>query len=741
VSKSVRTLLALLALAAAAAGVWRYRHLPKPGRPVAEVSAAEVYVGSAACAQCHAAQTKLWRESQHAAAMAVATDKTVLGRFNQATFTYAGTTSTFLRKDAAFQVRTDGPDGRLGTFDVAYTFGVFPLQQYLVPTSGGRLQALGMAWDSRAKADGGQRWFHLYPRDAIRADDPLHWTKPNQNWNFMCADCHATNLRKGYDADEHTFETAWTELGVGCEACHGPGSRHVALMRSVPAVRAPAGLGLVARLDERKGVRWLIDGSAGHPSRSLPRTTDREIEVCARCHARRSQLTDNARPGQPLEDAFRVSLLEPQLFYPDGQPRDEVYNYAAFTQSRMYAKGVTCSDCHEPHAGKLRISGNGTCTRCHQADRYETEAHTMHQPGSAAAACATCHMPVSTYMVVDQRHDHSFRVPRPDRTVTLGVPNVCTSACHAGRNASWAAEAVARHTGHAPAGFQSFAEAFAAADRHAPGATAPLLAIAADSTQAAIARASALARLQERDDLDVSAVMPLLGDASALVRRTSAGLLARADDSHRVSSLPKMLADPVRTVREEVALALADLADRALSGADQAAFERAFGEFVAEQRFNGDRPEAQVNLGQAWLRRGRLDAAQKAFQEAIRLDASFVPARVDLSEVYRLRHDEATAEQVLRDGLTASSPSAVLHHALGLSLVRQHRVTDALPELATAAKLDPAVARYAYVYAVALHDSGRVADAIRQLRAAASRWPEDRDIRQALDSYLAGAGG
>ena len=732
--RRARWLLAAGALAGgiAVVAVWRVRSGPAP--PDRTPQTAATYVGSAACAPCHAREATDWRASQHAAAMSAATDGTVLGRFDDTAVPHAGVTTTFFKRSGRFGVRTDGPDGRQADFDVAYTFGVFPLQQYLIPQPGGRLQALGLAWDARRAADGGQRWFSLYPEQALKAGNPLHWTGIDQNWNSICADCHATNLRKGYDATAHQFKTSWSELGVGCEACHGPGSLH--------AERARRGAPLSgtdfppAPLDERRGVRWTADASTGFPARSRARLDDREIQTCARCHARRSQMTDAARAGDPFESAFRPVLLEPGLFYPDGQQKDEVYVYASFLQSRMYASGVTCSDCHDPHAAALRPQGNAVCTQCHVRAKYDASSHDFHRPGTPALSCVTCHMPAATFMVIDPRHDHSFRVPRPDLTVTLGVPNACTTACHADRGAAWAANELKRRIGGAPAGYQRFAEAFAAADRGDADAAAGLLGVARDAAEPAIARASALERLARAGAPDAAAGAPFLDDPSPMVRRAAAIVVARADEETRRRLLVPLLGDPMRTVRTEAALGLADLADRSLVGDDHVAFELAFDEFVAEQTFNADRPEAQTTLGQARLQRGQTDAAGEAFREAIRLDQTFMPAYVDLADAYRLRADEPAAERTLREALAVDAGNAAVHHALGLALVRQHRLADALPELARAAALEPGSSRYAYVYAVALHDHGERTASIAALDAAVRRHPGDREMLLTLATYL-----
>src|SRR5262249_23193694 len=140
-------------------------------------------VGSEVCAGCHRSETESWRRSQHKHAMDHATEASVLGDFANATFDYNGVRSRFFRKDGKYFVETDGADGKLAVFEISYTFGVEPLQQYLIAFPDGRLQALSIAWNTRPKEKGGQRWFHLYPNEAIRHDDVLHWTKLNQNWN------------------------------------------------------------------------------------------------------------------------------------------------------------------------------------------------------------------------------------------------------------------------------------------------------------------------------------------------------------------------------------------------------------------------------------------------------------------------------------------------------------------------------------------------------------------------------
>ena len=437
---SVLAGIAMLALAA-----WYFFAGRQPGVPSSTagsetVAAAAAYVGSKACAQCHAAESNAWQASQHAVAMQHATARTVLGNFNDATYSFQGVQTRFFRRDDKFFIRTDGPDGQLADFEVKYTFGVAPLQQYLVELPGGRLQAVSVTWDARPREEGGQRWFRQYPTEQLDHTDELHWTRRAQNWNFMCADCHSTQVSKGYEAASDSFKTTYAEISVGCEACHGPGSAHVAW---AGRKGTEAGKGLTVQLDERRGVTWGRNAATGQPARSKPRTTEREIEVCAQCHARRAQIAEGYQPGRPFMDHYLPSLLVPGLYHADGQQQDEVFVWGSWLQSRMHGAGVTCSDCHDPHTQQLRAPGNAVCAQCHDAAKYDAGTHHRHQQGAAGAQCVDCHMPRATYMVVDPRRDHSMRVPRPDASVTLGVPNACNS-CHTDRDAQWAATVAAR---------------------------------------------------------------------------------------------------------------------------------------------------------------------------------------------------------------------------------------------------------------------------------------------------------
>lgn len=692
------------------------------------------FIGSAECKSCHAEAYRAWHGSQHERAMQHATEATMLGDFDRAGFRYAGVESTFFRRDGRFLVRTDGPDGKLADFEIKYTYGVHPLQQYLIEFPDGRIQALSIAWDARPKDAGGQRWFHLYPDERVDHRDELHWTKRSQNWNFMCADCHSTNVRKNYDSATDSFETAWSELSVGCEACHGPGSRHRewAKEKGVDPAR-----GLTVTFGERRGVAWRIDPATGNAVRSTPKRTDREIEVCAQCHARRAQIAEGYHAGKPFLDHYRPTLLAPGLYHPDGQQRDEVYIWGSFLQSKMHRAGVTCSDCHEPHGQKPRAEGNAVCAQCHLAAKYDAPAHHFH---GSAARCVDCHMPPATFMVVDPRRDHSLRIPRPDLSAALGVPNACTG-CHADKPAQWADEAVRKWYGRRPEGFQRFAATFAAAARGAAAAGADLAALSGDISRPAIARATALEALERfPSQAALAAARRGLTDADPLVRRASVSALAVLPPEQRVPLVAPLLDDPLRTVRIEAAASLAGAPDAAFDPAQRASFARAAAEFEQVQRHNADRPEARTALAGFHAQRGQTEAAEKAYREALAMAPRHVPAYANLADLFRSQGRDAEAEAVLREGLGHVPESAALHHARGLALVRLKRTPEALDALARAARLAPDDARFAYVYAVALNSTGKARAALAEVDRALAHHPDNRELLSAGAALARDAG-
>nr|WP_294577481.1 tetratricopeptide repeat protein [uncultured Rhodopila sp.] len=695
------------------------------------------YTGSAACAGCHKAETALWQTSHHALAMQPATTATVQGDFADTTFVQGGVTTTFHRSGDSFRVRTEGPDGTPQDYAIAYTFGVYPLQQYLIAFPGGRLQALGIARDSRPKDQGGQRWFHLYPDHPPPPGDPVHWTGRDQTWNYQCAACHSTNLQKTYDLATDSYKTTWTDVDVSCEACHGPGSRHVA--RAQKPGSGDVRLGLTNRLKPADTGRWEMDPQTGIARRSA-KLVSTEIDTCAACHARRSVIAPAPPPGGPFLDSFLPALLEPGMYHADGQIDGEVFEYGSFLQSRMYQAGVTCSNCHEPHSAKLRAEGNGLCAQCHLPAKFDVSEHTHHQAGSTGAQCVNCHMPAKTYMVVHERRDHSFRVPRPDLSASLDTPDTCTR-CHKDRSADWAAKSVA---GWFPNGRQTrphYGTALQAGRTGGVDAERRLDALILDTDQPAIARASALPLLPRyASSASGPAIAAAVADPDPLVRAAAGRALGPAAPAAIVRSTLPLLHDPIRAVRTEAARALSGVDPQTIPAEERAALAAAEDELTAAELVNADRPETHLNLGLLDTRRARPDDAETEYNTALRLDPKFAPAMMNLADLDRMRGRDAQGEALLRKALAIEPNNADITHSLGLVLIRQHNYADAMPLLRKAAELAPDNARYGYVYAIALNSTGSPQQARALLERLHQQHPADPDVLVALVTTARSAG-
>ncbi|HEX7062690.1 MAG TPA: ammonia-forming cytochrome c nitrite reductase subunit c552 [Woeseiaceae bacterium] len=704
---------------------------PATGAPAAPAA----FVGSAGCGGCHARELAAWRGSQHALAMQEADEDSVHGDFSGVEFDYFGARSRFFRRDGGFFVRTEGADGNLGDFRVAYTFGVRPLQQYLVEFPGGRMQALPFAWDTRPAGTGGQRWFHLYPDERIAPGDPLHWTGPNQNWNTMCAECHSTDVKLGYDAAADAFHTTYKEISVGCEACHGPGSVHVAQAR---AGRFDDARGLLVDLHDAGSSGWIMNASTGIAEHAAAATErQRQPEACGRCHARRATIAPDYAYGRPLADTHLPVLLDAPLYFADGQIHDEVYEYGSFLQSRMYRAGVTCTSCHEPHSAKLRAGAepSAVCAQCHLGAKFATVEHSGHAP--ADATCVDCHMPSRTYMQVQTRHDHGFRIPRPDLSVATGAPNAC-NGCHEDHDAEWAAGKLRERLGSAAADAPHFATALAAG--RAGYANGELARAAGNAEFPAIARATAISLLREPASPEATAaVRASLNDPDPLVRIAALRSLGIVPAASRLEAAAPLLGDGVRGVRIEAARALASLRDL-MPVDDRRRFGRAAAEYVRAFELTANRAESHAALAAFELASGNLDGAAREYAEALRRDPAFVPARLNYADVLRQQGDDARAGEVLREGIAQHGDDAALLYAYGLWLVRAGDPEAALESLRRAAELDPKISRYTYALAVALNSLGKPGEALALLERARGDFPDDYEIGWALATMRRDAG-
>ena len=682
--------------------------------PVATELQAYAYVGSERCGGCHTAQYQAWLGSHHQLAMASPSPQTVLGDFSGQVFHHHEEITQFSQRNGAYVLQVDTGKGAMESYPVLYTFGVSPLQQYLVSHPAGRLQAHSVAWDSRPADEGGGRWFHLFP-DVVDDIDALHWTKPGLNWNVMCADCHSTAVKKSYDPSSNSYATTYAEISVGCEACHGPGSGHAA--------------------DPSQPVLELVSRSE-------------QINSCAPCHSRRSQLAEGFDPSKDFYDHYTPALLDQGLYHPDGQILDEVYVYGSYLQSKMYAAGVACADCHDPHRAQTRIGGNALCTQCHnesgRADfptlakgAYDSGQHHFHAAESPGSRCVACHMPSKVYMGVDERHDHSFRIPRPDLTAQLGVPNAC-NACHEDRSPAWAVAEIASRSGDEPD--EHFASTIAAARQSLPQAEPRLVAIAQLANTPSMVRATALSMMRQYSGAASALALERgLRSSEVLIKLGALRGAERWPPLRRFAKAKHLLNDPLLAVRSEATRVLAP-AVAELDSHDRTDLTRKIRQHLDTLTLHQDTAAGLTNIASMHLLLADAVRAEAHLRRAIQINSEWVPAYVNLADVLRATGRDLEGGPLLAQALALTPDNAEVMVARAFWLVRQHRQDAALSLLQQAYELEPANPRFTYLYALGLSSAQRPEDALAILDSALTRFPNDAQLPRAAYDIARSAG-
>ena len=635
------------------------------------------FVGRENCVECHQDAYKAWLGSDHDLAMDVANDTTVLGDFNDVQFSSDGVTARFYKKNGRFYVYTQGADGKPAEFEITYVFGVEPLQQYLIPFPGGRLQSLTIAWDTDRK-----QWFYLYPGQDIPYDDWLHWTRPAQTWNGMCAECHSTNLIKNYDPTTKSFNTTWSEIDVSCEACHGPGSRHVEWAKLPP----------MARPDVENYDLVIRTGDI---------TSREQVELCAPCHSRRTELGDYDHTSANLLDNIVPTVLEEGLYYPDGQIEDEVYVYGSFVQSKMYKNNVKCSDCHDVHSLKLKADGNRLCLQCHQAEAYDVYEHHFHKKEyegrpSDGHLCVKCHMPERPYMVVDWRADHSIRVPRPDLSAQINTPNACNQVgCHDDKSIAWSVEHYRDWYGRASK--PHYGTILAAGRERKPDAGDLLRRLAGDELNPMIVRATALTLLASYPGKETdSAFNHALSDPEALVRYTAIMHVNPPNAERLVEQVAPLLFDPVLAVRTQAAAQLAGISEDLLKPYQRQALAQCLDEYVQAMKYSLDFAFAGHNLGNLYTKLNEPGKAEAYYKSAIDIDDLFYPAKVNLAMLYNSQGKNKEAERLLHEVIDAYPEQYDVAYSLALLLVELNKPNEAVTYLQRAADGMPNRSRVFY---------------------------------------------
>jgi predicted CXXCH cytochrome family protein len=406
--------------------------------------AAVGYVRSESCRRCHDDHYRTWSRTFHRTMTQEAGPESVLGDFDDATYLYDGVRSRFTREGNAFFIETLGPEGRLERYRVARTIGSRRIQQYAAKI-GDRYIRLPVGWNVEER-----RWFHL--NGAFLDPDGTPFDAHTAVWDANCIFCHNTKAKPGYDLEQQTFASDVEQLGIACEACHGPGEEHAA--RNASPLRRYA-----LHLSDRD------DPTIVDPKRL---SAERQVMICGHCHGQRVPsprervrqfltLGDPYTPGEALSDYTEPIHRDTKLegvdislrFWRDGTPRLTAYEYQGLLMTRDYREGgLTCISCHEMHGGDPRgmiaepMRGAAACASCHAGIVRDPASHAKHG-ARTSADCYACHMPKIVYGILDVHPSHRISRPDPSRAWRDAMPDAC-ALCHTSETAAWAAGEAAR---------------------------------------------------------------------------------------------------------------------------------------------------------------------------------------------------------------------------------------------------------------------------------------------------------
>lgn len=638
------------------------------------------YIGRERCKDCHQKEYNAWTGSHHDRAMELATDSTVLGDFNNTEFEFNGVISKFYKKENKYFVRTNGPEGKLGNFEITHTFGFTPLQQYLIPFDKGRFQCLPIAWDSEKN-----EWFSLvettYGGIIPEPSDWLYWTNNGQNWNGMCAECHSTNLQKNFNPETKEYNTTYSEIDVSCEACHGPGSKH----------EEWANLPEMARSTDTNFDLLVKTSNV---------TNQEYVDLCVYCHARRSSLGPLDFSNGHAMDMVIPRVLD-ENYFPDGQILEEDYVYGSFTHSKMFDNDVKCNDCHDVHSGNRLFDGNELCAQCHQPEVYDSYEHHFHKKEGEegktlilsdrayevgeGALCVNCHMPGRYYMGNDFRNDHSLRVPRPDLTIEIGTPNACNQ-CHENQSAKWADNYITKWYGEKRK--PHFGTTFAKARNGDESVLDKLIEIEKNGLHLPIIRGTAvslLANYSNQKSLD--AIIWALRDDEPIIRYNAVHSFNSQNPEQLLKNILPLLNDPIKAIRMEAGFKLSVLPKEQIPKGKKKLLSTVIEEYIGAMNYSADFAGSQHNLGILNSNLQMYDIAANHYYDSIEIDSLFYPAKVNLSVVLNQLGRNLEAESILRDLIKTHPEFNDSYYSLGLLLAEQNKYEESAIYLEKAAEL------------------------------------------------------
>ncbi len=678
----------------------------------AEKSAFAAYAGSESCRECHEQAYDLWKKSNHGFAERLIKPEMERIAFDPPRRFRHGSQSSEARiRDGQYEIVTLGYSNKVAAYPVDRVIGHNPLRQFLTPQPGGRWQVQEASYDPITN-----EWFNVYGEEDRKPGEWGHWTGRGMNWNNMCATCHNTRLRKNYDVATDSYHTTMVEPTVGCEACHGPLKAHVRFRKVYP------------------------DKKVKDPT--IPPLSAFQYQgICGSCHSRRHELTGDFKPGDSFFDHFSLTIVDAtDVYHPDGQIRDEDYEFASLLSSRMRRAEIRCLDCHNPHSMKTLTQGNDLCMRCHNgsytnAPKVDPIPHSLHSPTNNGSLCVTCHMPTTPYMQRHWRHDHGFTIPDPLLTKQYGIPNAC-NRCHQDKTADWSLEYcdewygtnMLRHT-------RERAQWIVEARRGNDAVRAPLVRLL-NSEEPFYWKAVTATLLEPwvGEPNVTQALLAALKHVHPLVREKAVRALdplAESGHADVVEPIRKLLNDPVRSVRVAAAWALRATLD------PQSLASR---ELEHSLEHNADQPTGQLQQGVYCLARQQLPQAVEHFQKAITWDPNSAPLRHEMAVVLSMMGRNQEALQQIQAACQLEPKEAEYQFKLGLALAELNEINKAVTALREAIRLNPRHARAWYNLGLALNSQGKTDEALESLGRGETVEPRDPRIPYARATILARLG-
>lgn len=677
------------------------------------------------CKQCHKKQFENWYISDHFKAMAKADNKSVLGNFNNQTISFHNIRNRLFIKNKQYFINTLNENKKYQDYKISYTFGHYPLQQYLIETKKGHLQALNIAWDSREKSEGGQRWFHLQ-KEINGTKDIFFWTRHFQNANSRCIQCHTTNYSKNYNRETKTYNSSWSDINISCEACHIDVKKHLSLAKK----NKFSNFQKDSLSHTVKKATWIFkkdknSAIIANPNFNILQNQKNIINICGTCHSRRENIS-KFKTNEDFYDNFKLKMLEKNLYEIDGQILDEVFVLGSFLQSKMYKKGVSCTNCHEPHSQKLYFEGNNLCLQCHKKNIFDVKTHHNHKKNSIGSKCINCHMPQKKYMGVDFRADHSFSIPRPDLSILYNTSNACTN-CHKNKSNLWAKKSLKNFLKKQNKNLSNKKDTYTKINKMLQNNNFSALNYFLTEEINSLAKIQIATLYEQLKKFPINNTYNILSkdlkNKNILIKLSAISALEYAPPKIKISLLFPLKDDKNLSVRNKITQVLSSSFDF-MNKEQKQIFKKLTKELIKTLEYNSDSPIYLTNLANLYINLKNFNQAKKLLKEALEIEANYLPANLNLADIYRIQGLEKKVFNTLKKTLTFAKDYSIVYYSIALHYLRINKVSQAIKYLKISISKKDANALNFYVYALALLKNNQIEKAKEILTKSLEKWPK-----------------